>query len=121
MRKFNLITESFFSEKTGNILVTSAIISSALSLYTGFKEIMAGRKQDKDYVIKMFLKSRRFYNAIGFTYVVNKIDKHIEKIQNMTEEQYKDYMYSRASINIIGSIIIPPLMVILKAKYFNKK
>lgn len=120
MIKYDLVTESFFSKGVGNGLVTVSSIASALSAYKGIKQIISGKNQDRDYAINKIMKCRKLYSSLGFTTIVNKLDKQIYKIQNMTDEEYKSYMYKYGGINIIASVILPSLMIIISYKYFNK-
>lgn len=121
MIKYNLVTESFFSKEVGNGLVAVSSIAAALSIYRGIRQIMSGKNQDRDYAINQIKRSRKLYSSLGISSAVKKLDNQIYKIQNMTDEEYRSYMYKRGGINIIASVILPPLMVILSYKYFNKK
>lgn len=121
MKKYNLLFESFFSKGNGQLLTTAVTVTSLFSIYRGIRQIMSGKNQDRDYAINQIKRSRKLYSSLGISSAVKKLDNQIYKIQNMTDEEYRSYMYKHGGINIIASVILPPLMAILSYKYFNKK
>lgn len=105
----------------GKGLIGASAVTGAYGIYDGVKYLSAGRKVNREFVLKQLRKSRDKYQTRGLKPLAWKADQQIDMISMMSDSQFKKFMYLQGGMSIIASIIGVPLTYLFAKKHLFKK